>query len=147
MPRGGSGWQPSVWHERFLWGALIAVVILTFGLLTAAVCNAADLPHYADLTFIDMADLDAQVDSVLAVCDTTYSIREHKLIHESACEHATHNDCWQISVAYGSCVVITCRRWAGLTIKWMPNEPRPGTWANMPSKGKARLWWWETKEE
>lgn len=116
---------------------LIVIGALIFLFLIEWV-NAADLPKpkYENLIFTDMADLDRQCDSILAVCDTTWVLK---------------NDIWFSTDSRGNVQyvpydsihpdrkipVITCRRFAGLTIMWMPGL--------MAVHGTARLWWWEVK--
>ena len=126
-----------MWDYR-LWIVITIMVLLTlFGLSTA---DAADLPEYADLTFVDMADLDAQVDSVLAPCDTVQEL-----------SYVEVDSLWE---NYGVDIynprTITCRRWAGLTVWEMPKEtwakglvnPRTGLTVIDVIPGKARLYWW-----
>lgn len=114
--------------------AVILVLIMMF-----VVCDviAADLPEYADLTFTDMADLDAQVDSVLGVCDSAMT---------KAQVDSLVRDGWDV---YNP---VLCRQWAGLTVFEMP-KPRKAialldgrvdsVLVDTATHGKARLWWWE----
>jgi hypothetical protein len=116
-------------------GLAIIIVILAL-MLFVFVCDfaraeSANLPEHADLTFTDIADLDRQVDSVLAVCDSAMTKAEVDFLVAEG---------WDV---YNP---VICRRFAGLTIMWMPGEPRPGLWTYPPTRGMARLWWWEVSE-
>lgn len=138
---------------------VITIIILALVIVfTYSSAIAADLPEYADLTFTNQADLDARMDSVLLVCDTVR-------VDSSAA-----------LCAYGDTTIwfiyprLLCRRFAGLTIMWMPKreidpqkyadwlwdspiDPRtlmpdteypPDIWRDI--SGKVRLWWWEKEE-
>ncbi len=122
--------EPRDQHKKqgYIW-VLIALAIIFLLWAYSGISNAADLPEYTDLTFTDQADLDGQVDSALAVChqDSVYYLVDF----------------------YGNPDWIffpVCRRFAGLTVFWMPEEPRPGNWTYSPTRGKARLWWWEEED-
>ena len=131
-----------------LWVTFLAAMVLIAFFASSA--SAADLPESADLTFVDRADLDAQVDSILAVCDTVYwsewypcwydsdSIRTRDSIIGLRVYAFYGADSTEIKGdMYGrpvndSCRTfyypehITCRRWAGLC--------RPSSSANTGAK-------------
>jgi hypothetical protein len=115
-------------------GALATVFLST-------VADAADLPEYTDLTFVDIADLDRQCDSVLAVCDTIY----HRGYHVSISENDSsiiRSDTTYDAIGWSE----HCRRWAGREIWEKPmNEEWWDGSIHLVWKGQARLWWWEVE--
>lgn len=110
-------------------GWLIVIWIALLGIMafTAANANAESaIVSFDDLIFTDIADLDAQVDSVLAICDSAMTkARVDSLVAEG----------WDV---YNP---VTCRRFAGLTV-YDNAGMRPGYY----QVGTARLWWWEVSE-
>ena len=123
---------------------LIAFLSFLCGFLVGSTCdtaNAADMPQYADLTFTDIADLDARVDSVLGVCDTLWcdGMRYHNQF--------PRDTLWIAGSMRHGLIQVTCRRFAGVTVYVMPVKLEGAKCIPCPIEpGKARIWWWEVKQ-
>ncbi len=118
------GFPDSAWYDSTIASFVIVTALrdMAFGEST--------VPFYIDVEFISIEKLDVCTDSILNIC---YTDSSYYLVN------GLGKPWWNYHQV--------CRYFISREIWWMPEEPRPGIWTQMPTNGKARIFYGERIKE